>query len=272
MGNESILTFPSLPLPYYLESGMTIYKPGEYHPARRNLGVYDLIVVKKGCLFIGEEESTWALAEGDMLILLPDAYHYAVQECSEETIFYWLHFDTAKNFIQSYDLISHKIQLPRQTTIPVPEQAYALFESLQMLTIEPRSSAFWGEQSVFIELLQQLDPSRTEQSHARVRTVAEQVESYIKTHYREPINNTSLSEHLHYHFNYLTRCMKESYGVTPTEYLLQYRLDQAKRLLLTTPWSISSIAEHVASPTAYFTRRFSARFGMSPLQYRKQFN
>ncbi|MGC6583342.1 helix-turn-helix domain-containing protein [Paenibacillus sp. Dod16] len=272
MTERSVLSIPSPPLPYFLESGKTHYIPGESHPNRRNLGVYDLILVQCGCLFLGEEDMQWALGAGDCIVLLPDAYHYAVQGCQEETSFYWLHFQTAASDAAHDDSISHNIKLPRHGPIPYPEQAYQLFDSLHLLATEPRSTAFWREQTLFIELLELLDPSRSDQEQSRVRKVAEQVESYIKMHYREPISNARLSSDLHFHYNYLTRCMKESHGVTPTEYLLQYRLDQAKRLLLTTKWSMARIAEHVGFQyPPYFSRRFSARFGLSPLQFRKQY-
>ncbi|GIP00269.1 putative HTH-type transcriptional regulator YisR [Paenibacillus lautus] len=272
MTEQSVLSFPSPPLPYFLESGKTHYMPGESHPNRRNLGVFDLILVQCGCLFLGEEDMQWALGPGDSVILLPDAYHYAVQGCQEETSFYWLHFQSAASSAANDDSISHNIKLPRHGPIPYPEQAYQLFDSLHLLATEPRSTAFWREQTLFIELLELLDPSRSDQEQSRVRKIAEQVESYIKMHYREPISNARLSSDLHFHYNYLTRCMKESHGVTPTEYLLQYRLDQAKRLLLTTQWSMARIAEHVGFQyPPYFSRRFSARFGLSPLQFRKQY-
>ncbi len=272
MTERSVLSIPSPPLPYFLESGKTHYMPGESHPNRRNLGVYDLILVQCGCLFLGEEDMQWALGAGDCVVLLPDAYHYAVQGCQQETSFYWLHFQTAASSAAGDDSISHNIKLPKNGPIPYPEQAYQLFDSLHLLATEPRSTAFWREQTLFIELLELLDPSRSEQEQSRVRKVAEQVESYIKMHYREPISNARLSSDLHFHYNYLTRCMKESHGVTPTEYLLLYRLDQAKRLLLTTQWSMARIAEHVGFQyPPYFSRRFSARFGLSPLQFRKQY-
>lgn len=274
MTERSILSLPSLPLPYFLESGKELYMPGESHPNRRNLGVFDLILVQRGCLFLGEEDVQWSLRTGDMAILLPDAYHYAVQECQEETAFYWLHFQTpASSCVINHDAaISRSIKLPRQGPVPYPVQVYQLFESLHLLATEPGSTAFWQEQKLFIELLEMLDPSRSDQEQSRVRKIAEQIESYIKIHYREPISNARLSSDLHFHYNYLTRCMKESHGVTPTEFLLQYRLDQAKRLLLTTKWSMAQIAEHVGFQNPpYFSRRFSARFGTSPLQFRKQY-
>ena len=160
-------------------------------------------------------------------------------------LLYWLHFQTAASSAAGDDSISHNIKPPKHGPIPYPEQAYQLFDSLHLLATEPRSTAFWREQTLFIELLEPLDPSRSDQEQSRVRKVAEQVESYIKMHYREPISNARLSSDLHFHYNYLTRRMKESHGVTPTEYLLQYRLTRPSGLPLTTQWSMARIAEHV---------------------------
>ena len=95
----------------------------------------------------------WALGAGDCVVLLPDAYHYAVQECQEETSFYWLHFQTAPSSATGDDSISHNIKSPKHGPIPYPEQAYQLFDSLHLLATEPRSTAFWREQTLFIESL-----------------------------------------------------------------------------------------------------------------------
>ncbi|MNI97963.1 Transcriptional activator NphR [compost metagenome] len=57
------------------------------------------------------------------------------------------------------------------------------------------------------------------------------------------------------------------------EYVMQYRLEQARLLLLKTDWSMARIAEEVGFVYAsYFSRCFTARNGITPLQYRKQYS
>jgi Transcriptional regulator containing an amidase domain and an AraC-type DNA-binding HTH domain len=66
--------------------------------------------------------------------------------------------------------------------------------------------------------------------------------------------------------------MKMKYGVTPIHYLLEFRLESAKRLLLTTEWTIERIADEVGFRYApYFSACFKRQVGMSPLLFRKQY-
>lgn len=58
---------------------------------------------------------------------------------------------------------------------------------------------------------------------------------------------------------------------SPTEYLLEYRLQQALRLLRTTDWTAEEIAHRCGFRDAsYFSRFFQRRMGLSPIRYRRQ--
>src|SRR5690554_6314270 len=90
--NYPKLLIPSLPLPYLLECGEVFYHAGDQHPNRSHLNFFDLILVESGRLYIGEEQQQWTCKAGETIILLPHRHHYAVKPCSEDTHFYWLHF------------------------------------------------------------------------------------------------------------------------------------------------------------------------------------
>ncbi|MNO05578.1 Arabinose operon regulatory protein [compost metagenome] len=67
--------------------------------------------------------------------------------------------------------------------------------------------------------------------------------------------------------------MKRVYGLTPMEYLTDYRLEQAKLLLLKTEIPVAAVAERTGfENTAYFSRRFTSKVGISPLRYRKRYS
>ncbi len=267
-----ILSLPSTPLPFYLESGISLYNPGDQHPNRRSLGVYDLIVVTEGALLMGEEDREWMVEPGQMLLLHPQRFHYSRGPCQVETRFHWLHFGTTR---LSGDLLRqpYEIHLPQYWTLPSPAGIVQLLEGLLQLSAAPRSGAFWQEQTLFLELLKQLDESRFQREGSQALAVAEATEAFIRARYQEPLTNGRLEEELHYHHNYLARCLKEIRGITPMEYVMQYRLEQARLLLLKTDWSMARIAEEVGFVYAsYFSRCFTARNGITPLQYRKQYS
>ena len=281
----SIIHLAAPPFPYFIECGYERYRPGDQHPNRRHIGLFDLLFVQTGCLHIGEDGTEWELGPGQSLILLPDRHHYAVKPCAEETRFYWVHFLTVCEWQQAeedspvpepdahlrrYRVYPYTIELPKHSLMPEPASAYDLLLRLIELTAAGRSSAAWERQRVFESLMALLD--RKQQVHARSRAalLAERTEAYIRGRYAEPITAASLTEALHFHYNYIARCMKQVYGMSPLDYVLHCRLEQAKTLLLKTDRPIGDIAGEVGFENApYFTRRFSEKNGLSPLRYRK---
>ncbi|MDU4696194.1 MAG: AraC family transcriptional regulator [Paenibacillus sp.] len=282
------LTAP--PLPYFLECGHSVYLPGDEHPNRRNIGIFDWIVVESGTLYLGEAGQSWSLGAGQSLLLLPDRHHYAVKPCEEMTSFYWLHFHTvcawqqlpAEEADHRYpDADEHhgrflaspySLQLPKAWVLPSPDQTFRLFRQLLESLGERQSRAFWNRQQRFEELLRAMDLRQLESHTSPVVTVAEKAEAYIKSNYRSELNSGQMAEALHYHYNYITRCMKQVYGMTPNDYLLHYRLEQAKLLLLKTEWPIAEIATYVGfNSTPYFSNRFALKNGCSPRAFRKQY-
>ncbi|WP_040741748.1 helix-turn-helix transcriptional regulator [Paenibacillus ginsengihumi] len=276
------LSFLSPPLPYYVECGQATYMPGEQHPDRKQIGFFDLILVDCGKLYIGENGRQWEVSPGQALILRPDGSHYAVQACEATTRFYWLHFQAAGEWeevearpaslpVQARErrAAPYRIVLPKYASLPSPELACDLIRRLMELSTVLRSVAFWEEQQLFADLLKWVEDAERDSPAQRL---AERTEAYIKRHFQSDLSNRKLAEALHFHPNYITRCMQEVYRCTPMEYLHQYRLDQAKLLLIKTEWPIARIAEHVGfHHTPYFSSCFRKKEGLSPLQFRKQY-
>lgn len=90
----SLLQFSSPPLPHYIISGLTHFPQGFRHVNRHNINVFDLLVVREGCLYLGEEDRKYEVQAGEALILRPDCHHYGTADCREDGSYYWLHFQT----------------------------------------------------------------------------------------------------------------------------------------------------------------------------------
>ena len=69
--------------------------------------------------------------------------------------------------------------------------------------------------------------------------------------------------------NYLTTIFRQELGVSPQEYLMNYRMEKAGSLLRVTGDPVSVIAAEVGyhDPLA-FSKNFRRRYGMSPTEYR----
>ncbi|MCL6602829.1 MAG: AraC family transcriptional regulator [Paenibacillus sp.] len=279
--NRILLELP--PLPYYITIGRTQYEPGQQHPNRRNLGIFDLLFIVQGTLYIGEDEEQWEVSQGQSLLLLPDRYHYSTAPCLSETVFYWIHFE----FQGAYHILSdtdyslpirhawanpYKLRLPQYSSPRQFARVEQLLEHMLEHVDANGSSVYWKEQQQFMELLQMLQEEE-ELGDAATRSVlklAERTEAYLRQHYQQDLTNETLAEALHFHHNYIARCMKEIYRCTPMEYLLRYRLEQAKLLLIKTEWSVAEVGERTGFRYApYFSSCFKRHTGMPPLAFRK---
>ncbi|MDQ6417961.1 helix-turn-helix transcriptional regulator [Paenibacillus sp. LHD-117] len=279
------ILFELPPLPYYITIGQTCYEPGQQHPNRRNIGIFDLLFVIQGTLFMGEDEKHWSVGPGQSLLLHPDRYHYSTSPCSEKTVFYWIHFEyqgTYHELSESHNTLPirhawanpYRLKVPQHST---PRQFESVLHLLSLMHDQASangSTAYWKEQQRFIDLIQLLEDERSENATpSSVMRLAEQTEAYLRQHFQQDITNETLSDALHFHPNYIVRCMKEIYRCTPMDYLLQYRLEQAKLLLIKTEWPVSRIGEQVGFRYApYFSSRFKRHTGLTPLTFRKLYS
>lgn len=110
----------------------------------------------------------------------------------------------------------------------------------------------------------------TETGDIATDNVITNVCSYIEEHLNETISIEQLSQMVHLSKFYFIRLFKKHMGVSPYHYVQIARINQAKKLLVTTSYRINEIAEMTGFPSAArFTRLFSESVGMTPSHYRQ---
>ncbi len=94
--------------------------------------------------------------------------------------------------------------------------------------------------------------------------------NYISAHFASPLTLQEVADHLHLNPSYFSRIFNQSFGSTFKGYLTQVRIEEAKRLLANTDYSLLDIAVAVGFDNqSYFTSVFKKYTGMTPGQYRK---
>ncbi|WP_327309909.1 AraC family transcriptional regulator (plasmid) [Streptomyces sp. NBC_01298] len=92
----------------------------------------------------------------------------------------------------------------------------------------------------------------------------------IRERFAEPLSLEDLAQSAMVSKYYFLRVFTRVTGVTPGRFLSAVRLQEAKRLLLSTSLNVSDVATRVGySSAGSFTRRFTESVGLSPTQYRK---
>ena len=86
--------------------------------------------------------------------------------------------------------------------------------------------------------------------------------------FKNDLTVEKLSEHCGISVAYFRRIFTEKYGISPKEYIINRRIDYAKKLLLSEQFSVSEIAEMCGyAEPCHFSREFSKRTGISPNKY-----
>ena len=93
---------------------------------------------------------------------------------------------------------------------------------------------------------------------------------YIENHYMEKITISMVAKAAGFSESHFMRYFKETMGTSFIEYLKDYRLTMAARLLAGSDSTILEIASEAGFENlSYFNRTFKKHYGVTPSQYRK---
>lgn len=125
--------------------------------------------------------------------------------------------------------------------------------------------------SVLIELYRAMPESFPMRAHNNMVTAVLHAQRYVSEHYDRKLTLQEIAD-----LNYLSRHalslgFKEIVGITFKEYLILFRITEAKKLLATTDLSVAQIAEAVGYINVNnFLKIFKEKEHITPLQYRKR--
>ncbi|MBR0379818.1 MAG: helix-turn-helix transcriptional regulator [Mogibacterium sp.] len=95
--------------------------------------------------------------------------------------------------------------------------------------------------------------------------------TYIEEHLTEKIELAQVADHVSLSRTYASAIFREELGITMSEFIMNERMLEAKRMLTDTDLTVAAIADRLAfCSQSYFTKNFTAAEGMTPVEYRKQ--
>ena len=286
--------FENPPTPHFIAAGNALYRKGDRHKKRSNIGVFDLLFVISGKLFIMEENQQYTIGENQLLILSPDKTHSSYRICDTETSFYWVHMGFSGAYYESEHIhpvskVSNKslfrdtsfyVTLPKYIQLPEDQGQFLknYIDPLLMFSINKydnhtekyrQISNPLKQQQQFLNVLDMLNlDSRFSNTPD---TLASEIMQYLQNNYEKNFTIQDLAQMYNFHPVHIIRCMKNSYHITPVQALTTIRLERAKELLSTTALSVSSVSESVGfSSCSYFIKKFKAHYNKTPAQYRNE--
>ena len=95
--------------------------------------------------------------------------------------------------------------------------------------------------------------------------------NYIHSHYHEELDTAAIAQSAMVSISECLRCFHSTIHITPIQYVKQYRIQQAARLLTSSDLKIMDIAHQCGfREMSYFSKTFREIMGCLPKEYRKQ--
>ncbi len=163
----------------------------------------------------------------------------------------------------------HVIRRGRSTANLILKNLYRLKELQNEADSEFQTRNILSETwSLLIKELQENPDSQNTRGTDQTNRLRSMI-AYINQHYPEKITLDEIAKTAGVSEREATRCFKKNIGQSPMEYLIKYRLNQSKKLLLETDMTITNICQQCGfSDSAYFGKVFRKSYGMTPSEYR----
>jgi AraC-like DNA-binding protein len=123
---------------------------------------------------------------------------------------------------------------------------------------------------IWIRELQRVSNPRNEAHQISQRLTA--VRKFIEENIARPVTLKQMADRNNLSVSHFSSEFRKSFGVSPIEYVLRFRMQQALYFLRDLNLPISEVAHRVGlCDPFYFSKQFKKRCGVSPLTYRKKF-
>lgn len=265
-------TFIGQTLPFYITEAGHFFAEHEYLVERKHHDSFLFLYTITGLSEVVTGKTTLTLPAQHGIVIDCHRYHrYASADDSWE--FLWIHLKG--NAIDALHKILYS-NAPSAIKITNPLDFYQAVINLINGT-EKNDLASSLDQSAAIHKLFNLlintgQENEVEQRRRGYNADIEHALEFIRQNYNKPITVDDMISSLHISKYHFIRLFRRTMGTTPYSYLMNYRINTAKRFLRSTDWSIAIIAEKCGFlDPSNFIAQFKKRTEQKPTEYRRDF-
>ena len=195
------------------------------------------------------------ISDREHAILLPRQSYFLRRE--ETGAFPMINFTCTESFAPQ-DFV--------RVTLRNPDSYLRDYERMRELWLSGKRSA--AVMSCFYEILGRL----AEEEKTGAQPILVPAMDYLGKHISDPsLSNRDLAEQANVSEVYFRRLFKETYGISPRQYILEARIRNAKALLSENATTVTAIAETCGFSSVYhFCRAFKEATGETPTEWAKR--
>ena len=231
-----------------------------FGPSRRNQYIIHYCISGKG-FFNGV-----SVTAGQGFLITPDMDEVYFPDKKDPWAFLWVISEDPK-----MEDVFAAFQADPNTNVFSYHSLYAVKELADSLvTASNRSFASLELLNTFLKLLKPQLESPEHPGNSNTNAYASAAANYNKTNIHRPVFVHELTDFLGISQPYLFKIFQAAFGCSPKQYILQIKLEHAKKLLEETDYSVTQVAAAVGfEDVLNFSKFFSSRMGISPKNYRK---
>lgn len=236
----------------------------------RILNDFQLVYITEGKgLYWTHPKKPQKVEAGNIIVVLPGLWHNYFPLPEIGWVEHWVSFNgkITKTWLEK-NLLSKKRLILQPN---VNEHVLTLFEELLNVaqTAPPYANQIQAGLAMQI-LANTLSLIQHRQDTVRESdfSIIEKAKCYLHDHWNQEVDVEELAESLNISYRHFRRLFKSSTGVPPQQYILNLKINQAKRLL-EGPFTIKKIAYKAGFTDPYhFSRLFKQKTRMSPSEWR----
>jgi AraC-like DNA-binding protein len=230
----------------------------------------------RGSYSLVNANRTYHLKAGDSFFIFPNTPFYYEADEYEPWEYYWIGFHGQKGE-KWVEMSGMSPQSPVQSCSHPKQLANTYFQLLSQANNDPASET--NCLGLLIQLLSIYirDHVLTDEFDSDLRTsvtdrYVQKAITFIHTNYAKKISISRIADHVSLERTYFSKIFNDKMNTTPYDFLISYRIEKAKRLLLHTDQSVQIIAGSVGfDDPSYFRKVFTKKTGLSPTELRRHY-
>ena len=235
---------------------------------KKGFHIIHFVLSGKGKLEI--DGKTYALSAGHGFYIGADSHARYSADSQDPWEYRWI------GFLGTYGVGAlNATTLPRDhvfTTAHTAEYAEMLANIYAHAMTKTESAEYRALGQLYILLAKLMDEFGVQE---KIRGAADEylkgAVELIRKNYTVPFGVNDLCQRINITRSYLYKLFIHHYGVSPSEYLVKFRLEKAREIMDSGHSSVDSLAERTGfASQSYFTKRFRETYGMPPREYMRR--
>tara|TARA_R110001606_G_scaffold92864_1_gene206210 strand:+ start:16322 stop:17185 length:864 start_codon:yes stop_codon:yes gene_type:complete len=252
--------------------------PLEGHPNTHNFnqvigrtlpGCY-LVYIPTGKGILSTKKGKWEVNSGDVMVLYPGEWHNykPIEETGWEEYWIGIKGEVLSNRILK-DLFPENTSYVKQ----IGHQEELVFLFNQSLKLVKKNSLGFRKilAGIVLQLVAYVISYQEEGLGSREEQLCKKVIDFIKENLNTEVDFKKLASDHHLSYNRFRTVFKNNSGVSLQQYLINERLEHAKRLMVNTDLSLKEISAKTGfNSLFYFSKVFKNKMGYSPGKIRRK--